>query len=63
MFRALKKFHKNEEGMEAVQVAMILAFAAVIILLVWSFWNPIAAWFSGNMGDVTDPTKMPTATP
>ncbi|MCE2806520.1 MAG: hypothetical protein LW700_15150 [Gemmataceae bacterium] len=59
MFRALKKFHKNEEGMEAVQVAMILAFAAVIILLVWSFWAPISAWFTGNMTDAT--TNMPTA--
>jgi len=52
MFRALKKFHKNEDGMEAVQVAMILAFAAVIILLVWSFWGSIKTWFGATKDDV-----------
>lgn len=52
MFRALKKFHKNEDGMEAVQVAMILAFAAVIILLVWSFWGSIKTWFGPTKDDV-----------
>lgn len=55
MFRALKKFHKNEEGMEAVQVAMILAFAAVIILLVWSFWGSIKTWF-GDTKTTVDTT-------
>lgn len=52
MFRAIKKFHNNEEGMEAVQVAMILAFAAVIVLLVWAFWAPISGWFSGTASSV-----------
>ena len=59
MFRALKKFHKNEEGMEPVQVAMILAFAAVVVLLVWSFWGNISTWFSDTKTKVD--AGLPTA--
>lgn len=60
MLRALKKFHKNEEGMEAIQVAMIIAAGAVIILLIWSQWTTISSWFTSTTtgtGGVTDKIK------
>lgn len=60
MLSALKKFHKNEEGMEAIQVAMIIAAGAVIILLIWSQWTTIKGWFTTTttgQGGVTDTIK------
>jgi hypothetical protein len=35
----LKKFHRGEEGMESIQVIMILAAAAVVITGVALIWN------------------------
>lgn len=47
-FKPVKKFHRNEEGMEAIQVAMVIAAGAVIILLIWTQWSTIKTWFTGT---------------
>jgi len=46
MKKFLKKFHDDEEGLEALQVVMILAIAAVILGLLKLYWPRIRTWFA-----------------
>jgi hypothetical protein len=43
---AVREFHEDEEGLETLQVVMIIAVAAVILLLVKSQWGNIRDWFN-----------------
>ncbi|TWU03690.1 hypothetical protein [Neorhodopirellula pilleata] len=36
---AAKRFHNNEDGLEALQVVMIIAVAAVALIFVKSQWD------------------------
>lgn len=47
---SLKKFHKDEAGLEALQVVMILAVAAVALIVVKTQWDVIRKWFIDVMG-------------
>jgi hypothetical protein len=49
----LKKLHNDEEGLEALQVVIILAIAAIIIALVKIFWGTIKSWFQDSTKDTT----------
>lgn len=51
MKKFLKRFHKDERGLEALQVVMIIAVAALILALVKLFWGSVKTWFT----DLTDP--------
>lgn len=42
----LAKFHRDEDGIEAIQVVMILAFAAVVLVAAWAMWDKISSWAS-----------------
>jgi Flp pilus assembly pilin Flp len=54
MARLLKRLHRDEAGMEAVQVVLIVAIAAVVLLVVKSLWDgSIKTWFSDNVTNVT----------
>lgn len=54
MARFLKRLHRDEAGMEAVQVVLIVAIAAVVLLVVKSLWDgSIKTWFSDNVTNVT----------
>lgn len=46
----LKKFHNDEAGLEALQVVMILAVAAVALIVVKTQWDTIRKWFTDVMG-------------
>jgi Flp pilus assembly pilin Flp len=50
---ALTKFHNDEAGLEALQVVMILAVAAVALIAVKTQWNSIRTWFKDVMGQGT----------
>jgi Flp pilus assembly pilin Flp len=43
----LARFHRDEDGIEAIQVVMILAFAAVVLVAAWALWDQISSWASG----------------
>jgi Flp pilus assembly pilin Flp len=43
----LARFHRDEDGIEAIQVVMILAFGAVVLVAAWAFWDKISGWASG----------------
>ncbi len=50
---AVSKFHKDEAGLEALQVVMILAVAAVALIAVKTQWNTVSTWFKDVMGQGT----------
>ncbi len=57
----VKKFHKDEKGLEALQVILIVAIAAIILALLKAFWPDVKNFFKrsiefimgqgGNAGD------------
>ncbi len=51
---ALKKFHKNEAGLEALQVVMIIAIAALFLIAVKFQWQTIEQWFKDLVKSITD---------
>jgi hypothetical protein len=60
-FRSLiAKFHSDEEGLETLQVVMIIGIAAVILAIVRSQFPTIRGWFESMLGNITgwtDPTQ------
>ncbi len=48
---AVSKFHNDEAGLEALQVVMILAVAAVALIVVKTQWDTIRQWFVKVMGE------------
>jgi len=45
---AIRRLHRDERGMEAMQTVMIIAIAALVIVVVVKFGNKIVAWASGK---------------
>ena len=46
------QFHREEEGIEAAQVVMILAIAAVALLVIKSAWPTIRDWFKDTIDEL-----------
>lgn len=40
----LRRFHEEEEGLEAIQVVMIVAVASVCLLVIKEWWPVISDW-------------------
>lgn len=53
MQSAVRKFHNDEAGLEALQVVMILAIAAVALIAVKTQWTTIKGWYDSVMGNAT----------
>jgi hypothetical protein len=49
----LTAFHKNEDGMEALQMVLIIAIAAIVLALVVRMWPAIAQWVTDMINSVT----------
>jgi Flp pilus assembly pilin Flp len=45
MKKFLARFHEDERGLEALQVVMIIAIAALILAFVKTFWGDVKTWF------------------
>ena len=43
--RKFRDFDDDEEGMETIQVVMLLGLAAVVAVLIFAFWKDIKEWF------------------
>ena len=41
---SMRKFHDDEEGMETLQVVMILAISAIVAVFIFTMWDKISAW-------------------
>ena len=48
----LRAFHDDEEGMEALQVVMIVAISAVVLILLKTFFTEIKTWAKGVLGSM-----------
>ncbi len=46
LLRTIRRFARREDGMEALQVVMIISIAAVCLLVVKTSWGWISEWFS-----------------
>lgn len=49
---SLHAFHDDEDGMETLQVVMIVGIAAVILLVLITQWKKIQKWFGGKTDEV-----------
>ena len=49
----IQKFDNDEDGIESIQVVMILAFGAVVMVAAWAFWDEISSWAKGKIGELT----------
>lgn len=50
--KQLIQFHQDEDGIEAAQVVMILAIAAVALLVIKSAWPTIRDWFKDTIDEL-----------
>jgi len=50
---AVRSFHEDEDGMEAIQVIMIVAIAAVVLALLKTTWPSIQSWFKTAVQNIT----------
>ena len=44
-FRQLRAFHRDEKGLEALQVILIVAVAAVVLTFLKIYWQDVKNWF------------------
>lgn len=60
-FTSLKKsvarIHNDERGLEALQVVMIVAIAAIFLIFVKTQWTTIKGWAEGLINQVTSFTS------
>ena len=46
-----RKFHSDEEGLEALQVVMIIAIAGMVMVAAATIGQQIVDWMSGKVGE------------
>jgi Flp pilus assembly pilin Flp len=47
---SLRKFHRDEEGLEALQVVMIIAIAAMVMIAATTVGKAAVTWMKTNWG-------------
>ncbi len=50
---AIRKFNDDEQGLETLQVVMIVAVAAVILALIKTQWTDVKKFFTDKVKDIT----------
>ena len=48
----VRRFHDDERGLEAMQVVMIIAIAALILALVKLFWSDVKNWVTPLLANI-----------
>jgi Flp pilus assembly pilin Flp len=54
---ALTAFHNDEDGLETIQVVMIVAVAAIVLIALIKFWDQIKNWVKGIWSTLTGQTN------
>lgn len=49
MAARFRRFHRDERGLESLQVVLILALAAIILALLKWLWPVIQEWFKRTL--------------
>ena len=57
MRRRLRRFHRDDRGIETLQAVMIIAVAALILALVKLFWFDVKNWVALMLADIVGWTK------
>ena len=52
VIRRALRFHRDERGMETLQVVLILGLAAIIVAFAQGYWPKIKAWFRESVDQV-----------
>ena len=52
--QAVAKFHKNEDGLEALQIVMIIAIAALVLIAVKDKWPEIRDWMIEQLDSIME---------
>ena len=52
--RRLRGFHENEDGMEAIQVVMIVAIAALVLIAFFTVGDRVFEWVGKMLTDLFD---------
>ena len=52
LFDSVRAFHEDEDGMETLQVVMIVGIAAVILIALKVWWKDIKGWVGKKEKDV-----------
>ena len=60
---AVSKFHNNEEGMETLQVVLIVALAAIAGVAVYQFGGEAVKWCNKQLGILFDDSTAHTVAP
>ncbi len=47
LFKSIRKFHNDEEGLEALQVVMIIAIAALVLIACATVGKKVVQWMTG----------------
>lgn len=48
--KLLRNLHEDEDGMEAMQVVIIVSVAALVLLALWKFfWPPVKTWVTATL--------------
>ena len=48
----LTRFHRDDRGMETLQVVMVIAVSAIIVAFAQTFWPKIKTWFRDSVDQV-----------
>jgi len=48
IFNSVRKFHSDEEGLEALQVVMIIAIAAMVMIAASTVGKAAVTWMKGK---------------
>ncbi len=51
-FQPLAKFHDDEDGIEALQVVMLVAIAAIILIAFMTVGQEVMTWMKGKWTDM-----------
>jgi Flp pilus assembly pilin Flp len=49
---ALQAFHNDEDGLEAIQVVMIVAIASVVLIALLKFWEDVKSFVQAVWADL-----------
>lgn len=53
----LRAFHQDEGGMESIQVVILVAVAAVILIGLFVFWGDIKGWVGQKISEFKGKAK------
>jgi Flp pilus assembly pilin Flp len=55
---SVRAFHEDEDGMEALQVVMILAIGAIILMIFKLLWPSVGTWVKSKVLGVTTDSSI-----